>query len=871
MSATSRSSSTNSKRRRIDEIDDTIEVLSYEINKFDDLALKSDFESSLLTLKLKREKVKALAAAARSQVLLADMQVLIAESELLAEIESLKKYKNEILDGGKVFFLLRNIKRVIEDLQLISCKLKLRRIVKSTSVQTLTNSRREQESRKRKLSDGHTTHSDKRRKTLQSVAKSPNRSTTEQTSGTSLKDDLMQLLKMLENRLQEDTPISKISTPVQASEEKRESAIRSKYYPKCSIQKNNDAKLTPTHSDSGTGQSQTASKSPTVDDHHGKSALKESLKSPEGIQQEHAPITQTFTSIQNSKSEYYLEYFRRKTIDARLTSEHSDIDIIPSQPIANSPVKNSDTLSQHAYISGYESEDSNKKSSDPINNLTHSNSDAIQSQSVSKSPTIENMIIDTTWEDIVTEPLKLPERNPPECATITEILTAGQTSDVDRTECEPEYNKRKSDNLRRHRSTHSYICSRRSQSVSISPTTTKYSDTPSQQANIYEPEDSNNKSSNTINTHTHSNGDAIQSQNVFKSPSNGNMIIDTTWEDIVTEPLKSPDTSQPECATTKTFTAAQTSAVYRTEFEPEYNKRKSSDARLTPTHFQGDIIPSQHLQPIAKSPTNAKNSDTSSQQAYISNNKSEDINKRSRHTFTHSNSDTTQSQPVSKSPTVETCTEIILKSTPMQASGADNSKYVQVFENWRLRDPRCPPTQSGRRKAGSKSISKSTTTKNNSNISCKNSTPEMIKRIAKYDPEMSLSSSIKEEFNKSYSTTHSQDKGKKRTDISNSFNTQSNKSRTQQLKKKKKKKKQINPLAESKSAGATMKNVADVNRSAFSLNNSTQNSSGRHTLPTMVPRLSPLCSCLAVGDNVPKTCLFQSKPSSSFNFYGNSI
>uniref|UniRef100_A0A2A4JBI9 Uncharacterized protein n=1 Tax=Heliothis virescens TaxID=7102 RepID=A0A2A4JBI9_HELVI len=90
--------SSNSNKRRIQEIDGRIEFLSHEIHSLEDFVSKSQLECSLMSVKLKREKVKALTALAKSKALLADMEVLVAESDLLLDLEKLKSCKRIKLD-----------------------------------------------------------------------------------------------------------------------------------------------------------------------------------------------------------------------------------------------------------------------------------------------------------------------------------------------------------------------------------------------------------------------------------------------------------------------------------------------------------------------------------------------------------------------------------------------------------------------------------------------------------------------------------------------------------------------------------------------------------------------------------------------------
>lgn len=86
-------SSSKSNKRRLSKIDDDIEYLTQEANNLNDFVYKTEFECCLLTLKMKREKVKALSAFARSQVLLTDMEIIIAEGDLYTDIERLRNFK----------------------------------------------------------------------------------------------------------------------------------------------------------------------------------------------------------------------------------------------------------------------------------------------------------------------------------------------------------------------------------------------------------------------------------------------------------------------------------------------------------------------------------------------------------------------------------------------------------------------------------------------------------------------------------------------------------------------------------------------------------------------------------------------------------
>lgn len=80
-------------KRRLQEIDDTIEKLTKTLKRHNGHSSKTEFECSLMTVKLKREKLKAMAAAAKSQILLAEMDALIAETDLYCDIQQLKNTK----------------------------------------------------------------------------------------------------------------------------------------------------------------------------------------------------------------------------------------------------------------------------------------------------------------------------------------------------------------------------------------------------------------------------------------------------------------------------------------------------------------------------------------------------------------------------------------------------------------------------------------------------------------------------------------------------------------------------------------------------------------------------------------------------------
>lgn len=100
MSDISNSSSSSNKRRLIG-IDDEIESLTQVANNLNDFVHKKQFQCSLMTLKMKREKVKALAAFAKSQVLLTEMEILIAEGDLCTDIERLKNSKRIKLEQAE--------------------------------------------------------------------------------------------------------------------------------------------------------------------------------------------------------------------------------------------------------------------------------------------------------------------------------------------------------------------------------------------------------------------------------------------------------------------------------------------------------------------------------------------------------------------------------------------------------------------------------------------------------------------------------------------------------------------------------------------------------------------------------------------------
>ncbi|KAJ8705631.1 hypothetical protein PYW08_012677 [Mythimna loreyi] len=91
--------SNGSYKRRLAQIDDTIEHLSQEVNSLNNFMCKTEFECSLMTVRMKREKLKALSAIARAQAIMADMQVRVAEGELYTDVEKLKNFKKMRLDN----------------------------------------------------------------------------------------------------------------------------------------------------------------------------------------------------------------------------------------------------------------------------------------------------------------------------------------------------------------------------------------------------------------------------------------------------------------------------------------------------------------------------------------------------------------------------------------------------------------------------------------------------------------------------------------------------------------------------------------------------------------------------------------------------
>lgn len=405
MSVSSRSSSINSNKRRIDEIDDTIEYLTNEIHKCDNFALKSDFESSLLALKLRREKVKALAAAARTQVLLADMEVLIAESDLLSDVERLKKYKRIKLDGGK-------------DEPQVSQQESRKRTMKSTSVQTSTNYRTDYERKKRKHSESKRSSKHTDRETIRSQSKSP---TTNKNS--TCKEDLTEPLKSPQASPKESSQITTKSISAQTSPD-----CGSEHQPK--KMKYNDSRCSPTHSDSGTIQSQPAPKSPNAENISGTSP-KEHLKPTESLvltqasEQECTPVPESTSTQTSSEPEH--DFTTSKPIDAIHSPMHIDIDTLVPLSIYKSPTTEKEPNVNRKYVpmtpleKAYRSERENE-----YNNLkpesrrtptptTDWDSDTIELPSLLKSPTTTNNS-EASTEDSLIAPLK--------------VIT-GYTSDID--------------------------------------------------------------------------------------------------------------------------------------------------------------------------------------------------------------------------------------------------------------------------------------------------------------------------------------------------------------------------------------------------------------------------------------------------------
>ena len=84
MSDISNSSSINDNKWRLNQIDDAVEYLTQEVNSLNYLVNKTEFECSL-TVEMKLEKIKALAAFAVSQTLLADLEIMLEESDLITK------------------------------------------------------------------------------------------------------------------------------------------------------------------------------------------------------------------------------------------------------------------------------------------------------------------------------------------------------------------------------------------------------------------------------------------------------------------------------------------------------------------------------------------------------------------------------------------------------------------------------------------------------------------------------------------------------------------------------------------------------------------------------------------------------------------
>ncbi|XP_022819264.1 uncharacterized protein LOC111351537 [Spodoptera litura] len=401
MSVTSRSSSINSNKRRIDEIDDTIEYLTNEVNKCDDFALKSDFESSLLALKLRREKVKALAAAARTQVLLADMEVLIAESDLLSDVERLKKYKKNKLDGGKDELQANQHESI--------------RTMKSTSVQTSMYYRTERKKRKHSESGHSSKHSDWEAIRSQSIPKSPY---TNQNSLSTCKDNPMEPLVSTQASQQEASQSTTMSTSVQTSFDDG-----NEHQPK--KMKYNDPRCSPTHSDTETIQLQSVSRSPSAEkilcailNDSG-----EPLVSTQASQQECTQIPESNSNKTSNayRNEYEYEFTTSKLIDAIHSPMHIDIDML-EQSVSKSPITEKETYTSHkdgteplekGYRSELEHEHKNRKPSDPRRTpkhwdceLTHWDIDTIEVQSISKTTTAVRKS-HASSEDSLIEPLKV--------------------------------------------------------------------------------------------------------------------------------------------------------------------------------------------------------------------------------------------------------------------------------------------------------------------------------------------------------------------------------------------------------------------------------------------------------------------------------
>lgn len=402
MSVSSRSSSISSNKRRIDEIDDTIEYLTNEIHKCDNFALKSDFESSLLALKLRREKVKALAAAARTQVLLADMEVLIAESDLLSDVERLKKYKRIKLDGGK-------------DEPQASQQESRKRTMKSTSVQTSTSYRTDYERKKRKHSESkHSSkHTDRETIRSQSISKSPT---------VNCQNNLMEPLKSPQASHKESSQITTKSISAQTSPDRE-----SEHQPK--KMKYSDSRCSPTHPDSGTIQSQPVLKSPNVENISGtspKDKPTESFVLTQANGQDCTPIPESTSTQTSSEPEH--DFTTSKPIDAIHSPMHIDIDTLVPLSVYKSPTTEKEpnvnrkyvpmTPLEKAYRSERENEYNNWKPSESKRTPTPStdwDSDTIELPSLLKSPTATNNS-EASTEDSLVAPLK--------------VIT-GYTSDID--------------------------------------------------------------------------------------------------------------------------------------------------------------------------------------------------------------------------------------------------------------------------------------------------------------------------------------------------------------------------------------------------------------------------------------------------------
>lgn len=103
-------STSSSNKRRLFQIDSNIEYLTEELNTLNDCMYRSEFECSLVTVKMKREKLRALSAVAKTQVLLNNVEVMIAESEINTDIERLRNFKRRKMnrDEGRsvIVFLI---------------------------------------------------------------------------------------------------------------------------------------------------------------------------------------------------------------------------------------------------------------------------------------------------------------------------------------------------------------------------------------------------------------------------------------------------------------------------------------------------------------------------------------------------------------------------------------------------------------------------------------------------------------------------------------------------------------------------------------------------------------------------------------------